>query len=109
MRTSSRRSAGAYDGVELSPGVHFSHYPEGIAAPAVRNLMRARAFVQTVDLSSRYVGWEGLRTERRPMTLQNRFAVLSAVALATIAMIAPPSRAQSGIASVYGRSSGMTA
>jgi len=43
------------------------------------------------------------------MTMQNRFAVLSAAALATIAMVAPPSRAQSGIASVYGSSSGMTA
>ena len=43
------------------------------------------------------------------MTMQNRCAVLSAAALATIAMVAPPSRAQSGIASVYGSSSGMTA
>lgn len=43
------------------------------------------------------------------MTMQNRFAVRSVAALATIAMIASPSRAQSGIASVYGRSSGMTA
>jgi len=43
------------------------------------------------------------------MMLQNRFTVLSAAALATTAMIASPSHAQSGIASVYGKSSGMTA
>lgn len=38
-----------------------------------------------------------------------RFAVLSVAAFVTIAMIASPSRAQNGIASVYGRSDGMTA
>jgi rare lipoprotein A len=43
------------------------------------------------------------------MTMLNRFAVLSAAALATIAMIAPPSHAQDGIASVYGGSGAMTA
>jgi rare lipoprotein A len=43
------------------------------------------------------------------MTMQNRFAVLSAAALATMAMVASPSRAENGIASVYGGSSGMTA
>jgi len=43
------------------------------------------------------------------MTMSNRFAALSAAALATIALIACPSRAQDGMASFYGSSSAMTA